>query len=70
MKTLLEEIAALTPDADEFDAKMKVMQENVEHHADEEEKEMFPKAKEHLSEERRAELGEQMETRKEALKAA
>ena len=70
VKTLLQEIAGLTPDADEFDAKMKVMQENVEHHADEEEKEMFPKAKEHLSEERRAELGEQMETRKEDLKAA
>ena len=70
VKTLLEEIAQLTPDDAEFDAKMKVMQENVEHHADEEEEEMFPKAKEHLSEERRTELGEQMETRKEALKAA
>jgi hemerythrin superfamily protein len=70
VKTLLAEIEQLTPDDDEFDAKMKVLQENVEHHADEEEKEMFPQAKEHLSEERRAELGEQMESRKEALKAA
>jgi hemerythrin superfamily protein len=70
VKTLLEQIGQLTPDDDEFDAKMKVLQENVEHHADEEEKEMFPQAKEHLSEERRAELGEQMEGRKEALKAA
>ena len=70
VKTLLKEIARLTPDADEFDAKMKVLQENVEHHADEEEKEMFPLAEEHLSEERRAELGQQMESRKEDLKAA
>jgi hemerythrin superfamily protein len=70
VKTLLEEIAQLTPEDDKFDAKMKVLQENVEHHADEEEKEMFPKAKEHLSEERRAELGDLMEDRKEALKAA
>jgi hypothetical protein len=31
---------------------------------------MFPQAKEHLSGERRAELGEHMESRKEALKAA
>ena len=70
VKTLLKEIAQLTPDDDAFDAKMKVLQENVEHHADEEEKEMFPQAEEHLSEERRGELGEQMESRKEALKAA
>jgi hemerythrin superfamily protein len=70
VKTLLEQIAQLTPDDDEFDAKMKVLQENVEHHADEEEKEMFPQAKEHLSGERRAELGEHMESRKEALEAA
>lgn len=70
VKTLLAEIAELKPSDVEFDAKMKVMQENVEHHADEEEEEMFPKAEEHLSEERRAELGEQMESRREALKAA
>ena len=70
VKTLLEEISDLTPEDEKFDAKMKVLQENVEHHADEEEKEMFPQAEEHLSEERRAELGEQMESRKEALKAA
>jgi len=70
VKTLLKEIAQLTPDDDEFDAKMKVLHENVEHHADEEEEEMFPLAKEHLSDERRTELGEQMESRKETLKAA
>jgi len=70
VKTLLAEIAELTPDDDVFDAKMKVLQENVEHHADEEEEEMFPKAEEHLSEERREELGEQMESRKQTLKAA
>jgi len=70
VKTLLGEIADLAPDDDEFAAKMKVLQENVEHHADEEEKEMFPQAKEHLSAEQRAELGTQMERRKETLKAA
>jgi hemerythrin superfamily protein len=70
VKTLLKEIARLTPEDDEFDAKVKVLQENVEHHADEEEKKMFPQAKQHLSEERRAELGEQMEGRKEELRPA
>ena len=67
VKTLLEEIAALTPLDDEFDAKMKVLQENVEHHADEEETEMFPEARKQLSEEIRNELGARMETRKEEL---
>jgi hemerythrin superfamily protein len=70
VKTLLEEIADLAPDDEEFAAKMKVLQENVEHHADEEEKAMFPQAKEHLSAEQRDELGTQMESRKETLKAA
>lgn len=55
---------------EEIDAKMKVLQENVEHHADEEEEEMFPRAEEHLSDERRAELGQQIESRKKDLKAA
>jgi len=67
VKTLLEEIAALTPADDEFDAKMKVLQENVEHHVDEEEKEMFPEAKKQLSEDIRNELGARMESRKEQL---
>ena len=67
VKTLLEEIAVLTPADDEFDAKMKVLQENVEHHADEEEKEMFPEAKKQLSEDIRNELGARMESRKEQL---
>ena len=67
VKTLLEEIAALTPADDVFDAKMKVLRENVEHHADEEEKEMFPEAKKQLSDEVRNELGTRMETRKEEL---
>jgi iron-sulfur cluster repair protein YtfE (RIC family) len=67
VKTLLEEIALLTPADDEFGAKMKVLQENVEHHADEEEKEMFPEAKKQLSEDIRNELGARMETRKAEL---
>jgi hemerythrin superfamily protein len=45
VKTLLEELSALQPGEPSFDAKMKVLMENVEHHAEEEEKEMFPQAK-------------------------
>jgi len=42
VKTLLEELSSLTPRDEEFDAKMKVLQDNVLHHAEDEEKEMFP----------------------------
>ena len=45
VKTLLEELSVLQPGEPSFDAKMKVLQENVDHHAGEEEKEMFPQAK-------------------------
>jgi hemerythrin superfamily protein len=64
VKTLLAQIAALTPADEEFDAKVKVLQENVEHHAGEEEKEMFPQARKHLSDAKRKDLGKQMEARK------
>jgi hemerythrin superfamily protein len=42
VKTLLAELSEMTPDDDKFDAKMKVLIENVEHHAEEEQEEMFP----------------------------
>jgi iron-sulfur cluster repair protein YtfE (RIC family) len=42
VKTLLEELSVLEAGSDEFDAKMKVLSENVEHHAQEEESEIFP----------------------------
>jgi hemerythrin superfamily protein len=45
VKTLLEEMSDLEPGKPPFEAKMKVLRENVLHHAEEEEKEMFPQAK-------------------------
>jgi len=42
VKTLLEELSEMSPDSDDFDAKMKVLKESVVHHADEEQEEMFP----------------------------
>lgn len=41
-KMLLEELAELGPEDDEFDAKMKVLGDQVSHHAKEEERELFP----------------------------
>lgn len=42
----------------------------MHHHVKEEEQELFPKARQHLSAKRLAELGEQIATRKEALSTA
>jgi hemerythrin superfamily protein len=43
-KDLIKQLGLLKPDDPMFDAKIKVLSEQIEHHVDEEEKEMFPKA--------------------------
>ena len=48
---LMEELKQTSPEAEEFDAKFKVLTENVEHHIQEEEEEMLPKAEEALGNE-------------------
>jgi hemerythrin superfamily protein len=68
-KVLLEELAALDPSADEWAAKMSVLIENVEHHAEEEEKEMFPPLRSRLSEDRLETLADRLEARKAELGA-
>ena len=45
LKWLIAQIEAEGPDSELFDAKVKVLQEYVQHHVKEEEKEMFPKLK-------------------------
>ena len=45
---LTAEIAATSPDAERFDAKVTVLIENVSHHMDEEEQDWFPKVREGL----------------------
>jgi len=65
---LMSEIKQLEPDNPEYAAKFTVLMENVEHHADEEEKEMFPQARKALKDDLQR-LGEQMEQRKGQLMA-
>ena len=58
VKTLLSEIAELSGDDDQFKAKLKVLIENVEHHVQEEEDEMFPMVEDQIDEQMRARLGD------------
>lgn len=44
-KDLIKQLQEMQPDDDLYDAKVKVLSEQIEHHVEEEEKEMFPKAK-------------------------
>lgn len=44
-KELIAQIIAMDPTEDLYDAKMKVLSEQIEHHVGEEEGEMFPKAR-------------------------
>jgi hemerythrin superfamily protein len=63
VKTILKELPKLDPSADNFEAKMTVLKEMVEHHVEEEEKEMFPMAERKLGPERSRELAEAMAAR-------
>lgn len=65
VKKLLRELSRSKTANDEWEAKAKVLQENVEHHVEEEENELFKKASSVLSQEDIAELGESMEAEKE-----
>lgn len=65
VKLLMREIGELS-DPDVFVAKMTVLIENVEHHADEEESDMFPPVREHMSNEELDRLAEELEAAKTA----
>jgi hemerythrin-like domain-containing protein len=69
VKLLLGELAKMTPRDEQFDAKVTVLRENVEHHVKEEENELLPDARKRLSAELLEQLGDEMEERKEALMA-
>src|SRR5499426_3486895 len=62
VKLVLDELPEVDVDDDRFEAKMTVLSELIEHHVDEEEKEMF-KSAEKLGSERLKALGAEMEAR-------
>ncbi|MEY2569905.1 MAG: hypothetical protein QOE63_255 [Acidimicrobiaceae bacterium] len=69
VKVLMEEINELDAGSDTWTAKLKVLIENVEHHAGEEEDELFPPIRSHTKAPERAKVGEQLDAKKGALGA-
>jgi hemerythrin superfamily protein len=66
---LMDELQALEPDDERYEAKFTVLMENVEHHVEEEEGELFPKVKKEMGGELDR-LGEEMAARKDELQHA
>jgi hemerythrin-like domain-containing protein len=64
VKTLLTQLSGARTADDEWQAQAKVLRENVEHHVDEEENELFDKADDALSDEEIEALGQRMEAEK------
>ena len=65
IKTLLREMDNLKSDSEKFEPKLKVLMENVSHHAEEEEEgKMFPKAGELVDAQQLEKLGQELEEAK------
>ena len=61
VKTLLRELGRVTPGSDKFKAKLKVLNDDVEHHAEEEEEgKLFPKVRKTFNSKELEELGQEL----------
>jgi len=67
---VMAEIEGVAYEDERWGAKFKVMKENIEHHIEEEEKEMFKQARQAFEEDELEALGERMEARKDQMTAA
>ena len=67
-RRIASDLLDLEPSDAQFDAKMKVLQELIEHHVEEEEGELFPLVQQNFAREELDALGEQMEQMFEQLK--
>jgi iron-sulfur cluster repair protein YtfE (RIC family) len=68
MREALQEVMGLDQEDEDYKEKLDELKEKIQHHVKEEEGEMFPQARQALSREQLADLGSQMESRKEELK--
>jgi hemerythrin-like domain-containing protein len=67
---VLAEMKSSSYESEEFSAKAKVLKDLVEHHAEEEETQMFPRARRHMETSELKELGGQMDARKKEMKGS
>ncbi len=68
VKTLLREISGLTADGENFDAKVTELKENVEHHVEEEENELFPQIEQLIEDAELQRIGDELEAAKTEFK--
>ena len=66
---VMPEIKSTDAASEQFGAKAKVLKDLIEHHAEEEETEMFPKARKEMSSDELVELGKQIHSRKQDLQS-
>jgi hemerythrin superfamily protein len=69
MKRILADLMDIGVDDEQFDAKVSVLKEQVEHHVEEEEKHLFPKVRKLLSKDELEDLGSRMQKMFERLEA-
>jgi hemerythrin superfamily protein len=60
VKWLLSELDGMSPENERFEAKVTVLMENVRHHVEEEEGDLFPKVRKVFSRDQLAEMGDAM----------
>ena len=70
VRIVIPDLRITDADSDAFAGKAKVLRELIEHHAEEEEKEMFPRARTLLGAEHLQRLGTQLRARKKDLASA
>jgi len=68
-KRLIADLLDMSPSDESFEAKVKVLEEEIKHHVKEEERELFPKVKRILSPSDLKELATMMTSTKEELEA-
>src|ERR1041385_9228418 len=68
VQDLLNQMSNMDTMSEEFDSKLAELKQNIQHHVEEEENEMFPLATSRMSTERLEDIGERIHDRKMTLK--
>lgn len=68
-KRIIADMLEMSPDDEQWAAKCMVLKEDIEHHVEEEEDELFPTVRKLFTKKRMAELGRELADRQEELEA-